>query len=254
MHEEKKDPEEMRRPPKIRENEKINESGHAKRIRVTAHYMEKDSIEQVNDREGVFCGDITEKEVEKDGGQKQATKVKQGKGCFLFNSGDFYNGDWADNKMHGKGTYYCDKENIFYSGEFKENERTGRGVYYYSDSQNFFLGEVVKGEYQGKGLFYNRETDSWELNNYAKNKVTEAIKTGDGRPYTLEIAKGEVDDINFQEIYIRPKDFFFDHYEGDMVNCKREGNGVLFNRDGSRYEGTWKKNKPNGLGAFVYAD
>jgi len=70
MHEDKKDPEEMRRPNKIRENETINVSGHAKRIRVTADYMEKDKIEQVNEREGVFCGDIHEKEVEKEGGRK----------------------------------------------------------------------------------------------------------------------------------------------------------------------------------------
>lgn len=28
----------------------------------------------------------------------------------------------------------------------------------------------------------------------------------------------------------------------------------MFNKDGSRYEGTWKHNKPNGLGVNVYPD
>lgn len=39
-----------------------------------------------------------------------------------------------------------------------------------------------------------------------------------------------------------------------MVNGKKEGNGIMYHRDGSRYEGTWKNNKPNGIGVTVYAD
>jgi len=70
----------------------------------------------------------------------------------------------------------------------------------------------------------------------------------------LEIAKELVGDEEFSEIYIKPRDFFFEHYEGDMVNGKREGNGILYQKDGGRYECTWRNNKPNGLGVFVYAD
>lgn len=61
-------------------------------------------------------------------------------------------------------------------------------------------------------------------------------------------------DEGYKEIYIKPKDFFFDHYEGDLVNGKKHGNGILYSRDGSRYEGTWKDNKPNGIGVYVYSD
>jgi len=39
-----------------------------------------------------------------------------------------------------------------------------------------------------------------------------------------------------------------------MVGGKKHGNGTLYQRDGSRLEGTWSLNKPNGLGVFVYAD
>lgn len=39
-----------------------------------------------------------------------------------------------------------------------------------------------------------------------------------------------------------------------MVEGKKEGNGILYSKDGSRYEGSWKNNKPNGIGVFVYGD
>ena len=33
-----------------------------------------------------------------------------------------------------------------------------------------------------------------------------------------------------------------------MVNGKREGNGIKYEKDGSLFEGSWKNNKPNGIG------
>ncbi len=38
------------------------------------------------------------------------------------------------------------------------------------------------------------------------------------------------------------------------MNGKREGNGIKFERDGSLFEGTWKNNKPNGIGVLLYED
>ncbi len=49
-------------------------------------------------------------------------------------------------------------------------------------------------------------------------------------------------------------DLYFDHYEGDVVNGMREGNGQFTFTDGSFYAGQWKSNKPCGLGLFRYAD
>lgn len=49
-----------------------------------------------------------------------------------MSNGDMYNGDWAENKMHGKGSLYFSNENYFYKGEFRLGELTGRGVFFYS--------------------------------------------------------------------------------------------------------------------------
>jgi len=108
-----------------------------------------------------------EKTVTVEGTQRKERKSqKEGRGVMLFVNGDLYNGEWHDNKMHGRGTYYFNMENCIYSGEFKEGELTGRGFIFYSDSQDFYMGEVQKGRYHGKGLIYRKADDRWELNEY----------------------------------------------------------------------------------------
>jgi hypothetical protein len=75
------------------------------------------------------------------------------------------------------------------------------------------MGEVQKGVYHGKGLFYRKSNNTWELNEYHEGRVVKPIKAGEGKPQSLEISKEIMSDSQFDEIYIKPKDYFFDHYE-----------------------------------------
>ena len=76
------------------------------------------------------------------------------------------------------------------------------------------MGEVLKGKYHGKGLLYKKDFDQWELNEYQEGSIVKNIKVGEGRPQSLEITKQIMqDDPSFEEIYIKPKDLFFEHYE-----------------------------------------
>ena len=43
-------------------------------------------------------------------------------------------------------------------------------------------------------------------------------------------------------------------YEGNFVNGKFEGYGVLLYKNGSRFEGNWYKNMKHGRGRIVYPD
>jgi len=124
--------------------------------------------------------------------------------------------------MHGVGTYYYSQENYFYSGGFREGEETGRGLYFYSDSQDFYMGEVLQGEFNGKGLFYQKEADCWELNVYKDGQKLDTLKQGQGRPTSLSITKEQLAQHEPEEIYIKPKDLFFDHYEVSFASKERE--------------------------------
>lgn len=55
----------------------------------------------------------------------------------------------------------------------------------------------------------------WELTDYEMGNLIKNIKSGEGRPQSLEISKEVIRDSNplFEDIYIKPKDYFFEHYE-----------------------------------------
>ena len=76
------------------------------------------------------------------------------------------------------------------------------------------MGEVFNGEFHGKGLFYQRESDSWELNVYKDGQKQDTLKQGQGRPTSLSITKEQLaSQQDFEEIYIKPKDLFYEHYQ-----------------------------------------
>ena len=72
--------------------------------------------------------------------------------------------------------------------------------------------------------------------------------------------------IVIKDIYFNPSDYeglndlcwegeiYFDHYQGDILNGLRDGNGTFTFADGSFHSGLWKNNKPCGLGIFHYND
>jgi len=71
----------------------------------------------------------------------------------------------------------------------------------------------------GKGIYYRCGNNIWELNNYEENKMKSNIKGGEGLPQHLHLKKEHLEevDLDFKEIYIKPKDFFFDHFEVNFI-------------------------------------
>ena len=43
-------------------------------------------------------------------------------------------------------------------------------------------------------------------------------------------------------------------YEGEFVQSKRDGTGVMMYLQGDRYEGLWRDGRPSGMGTCVYAN
>ena len=57
---------------------------------------------------------------------------RHGKGIFYYASGDKYDGEWKNNNRHGKGIeYYADGAK--YDGEWKYGYKHGRGIQYFAD-------------------------------------------------------------------------------------------------------------------------
>lgn len=53
--------------------------------------------------------------------------MRNGKGKFFYKEGSHYNGEWKDNKMHGKGLLYYANGKVAYDGEWHNDEFNGYG-------------------------------------------------------------------------------------------------------------------------------
>ena len=85
---------------------------------------------------------------------------KHGKGVYNFNNGDEYDGDWKDGKVHGKGVLIYGPNNVHqydeYDGDWKDGKKHGKGVYYYFDEGHKYEGDWDNNQRHGKGVLINR--------------------------------------------------------------------------------------------------
>lgn len=84
-------------------------------------------------------------------GKCKQGNCRRGYGVFEFNTGDRYEGDWRDGKMHGQGSYYH-ANGAVYIGMYKEGERHGYGTYKWPEG-DMYIGEYVKNKKEGKGQY-----------------------------------------------------------------------------------------------------
>lgn len=138
-----------------------------------------------------------------------------------YSNGDTYQGEWRNNRPHGKGRYLR-MSGDEYVGDFYNGRFQGQGEYRYGN------GDVYKGHWEngmrsGQGeMRYqngNRYTGEW------KNDKREG--------------KGEL-------VY-RSGSF----YKGNWLNDERTGKGFSQFRNGERYAGDFVRNERHGYGVKV---
>jgi hypothetical protein len=57
-------------------------------------------------------------------------------------------------KKHGKGKLLFE-DGAYYDGEFKEDKMNGRGILYYSEGNPAYDGEWCNDQFNGYGILYN---------------------------------------------------------------------------------------------------
>lgn len=74
--------------------------------------------------------------------------MKHGFGTMKFPTGDLYEGEWFENKMHGEGTYTYKKSGDIYSGTFVLDKKHGQGTYEFSADRSMLIGDWAEGQIQ----------------------------------------------------------------------------------------------------------
>lgn len=91
--------------------------------------------------------------------------LKQGIGKLLLPNGDYYNGEFKNDKMDGHGEYiWADGER--YNGNYKENMMHGYGEYYWEDG-SYFAGNYAEDKWDGYGEYHGADGETYK--GYFKN-------------------------------------------------------------------------------------
>ena len=87
---------------------------------------------------------------------------------FIYNTGNYYIGEFKDGYKHGQGTFWW-ASGKKYVGEWKNDQRNGQGTIYFVDESKY-VGEWKDGKYHGKGIEYTADGHISKEGVWAKDK------------------------------------------------------------------------------------
>ncbi len=158
--------------------------------------------------------------------------VKEGFGKIIFNDGTEFSGFFQNNVIKGYGRYsnINQKQNIQDDEKEKEKEKGKEKIIIITETDNQFYEEFM-GEYKdyipnGFGIYKNYLTNLQLTGIFINNKFSDAgiEESGEGG-------------------YI---------YNGEFLNNKKEGLGIMIWKDGQKYWGEFKNNQMHGYGIIEY--
>eukprot|EP01137_Pigoraptor_chileana_P031173 Opistho-2@18611 len=150
-----------------------------------------------------------------------------GQGTAWFKGGHLYVGEFVRGKMHGAGKYVWE-DGVEYEGQFTDNEVSGYGTYRWADGSTY-VGEVKNGLRHGQGTFTCGSRTTVYTGAWAEGR-----RHGKGR---LVFDKDELC-----------------YYDGEWVNNRKEGCGIMRYKSGNMYDGEWRNNIRHGKGAMHWYD
>lgn len=188
---------------------------------------------------------------------------KHGQGTLTYSNGDKYVGEFINNMRYGKGTmYFANKSK--YVGQFKQNVMDGNGTYYYSDGSTYD-GQFVNGKLEGKGTMYYKNGEKYvgefkgNLNHGEGkyyNKSGKVIKEGKWINGVYQDPNKTVHGYTFENAKIPPeqKAFYYSNYKliSMVKNNRPDLLGTFYYNNGDIYSGVHKNLYKDTFGAYIF--
>lgn len=76
-----------------------------------------------------------------------------GKGVYMHELGEKYDGEWKDGQRHGYGSQFHANGNLKYEGDFMYNKMDGTGTFYYKNGDRY-EGTFKENKRHGEGTYY----------------------------------------------------------------------------------------------------
>jgi len=152
-----------------------------------------------------------------------------GWGTYSWPDNSKYEGQWKDGRFHGTGIYTF-PDGGKYIGQMRDNERVGQGIMYYPDGGKY-VGQWRYGDMDGNGTY----------------------TYPDGSKYEGRWKNGK---YHGRGTYIyNDKDARF-KFAGRFRYGKKHGygTGTMIYKDGCRFVGRWKDDRPHEFGTITYPD
>jgi hypothetical protein len=198
-----------------------------------------------------------------------ATTQLQRRGRHYFTENDWYDGQWDNGKIHGKGKMSCTGatfEGVFdstfetgsgtityptgmkFTGDWRAGKPTGTGSMTYPGGE-IFSGEFKDGKRNGKGVLRYKDgstLDSEWRNDLPHGQGTLTLITQQ-LTYVGQFTEGKFGGSGVLTMGAAK-------YEGFFKDNQRHSRGKMVFADGSIYEGEWKEDRQNGSGKFQTLD
>jgi len=145
-----------------------------------------------------------------------------GKGRYLYNDGQVYDGSWLNGKKHGQG-HFTYKDQSSYKGSWQNGLRQGQGTYTWPNGQTY-KGQFVADKMNGQGIVQYANGSRYE------GEIVEGVPHGQG---TMYYASGQ-------------------KYQGQWKNNKKHGQGEFYWPSGRQYTGEFFQGKLTGKGSYTH--
>ena len=167
-----------------------------------------------------------------------------GRGRLILHKGDYYEGEFKQNKANGFGKYVNTKGEI-YIGNWKDDRQEGEGELILKDGSRY-NGQFKEGKKNGKGKITWNDSSYYEgdfINNYYDGYGVYMMRNK--KAYIGEWKRGQMNGFGILS-YPDGKS-----YKGYYENDKKNGFGIYSGKNNLRYEGKFKKGKQHGIGRII---
>ena len=170
--------------------------------------------------------------------------MHDGRGRLILHKGDYYEGEFKENKANGFGKYVNIKGEI-YIGNWIDDKQDGEGELILKDGSRY-SGEFKNGMKNGKGKIVWTDSSYYEgnfVNNYFDGYGVYMMRNK--KNYIGEWKRGQMNGFG---IFSSPDG---KSYKGYYENDKKHGFGIYSGKNNIRYEGKFKKGKQYGVGRTI---